>query len=372
MRIGVPKEIKPQENRVGLIPASVRELTSRGHSVVVEAGAGVGIGLSDEDYRAAGAAVIDTADEVFAIADMIIKVKEPQPVECARLREDLVLFTYLHLAPDPVQARGLMESGCVAIAYETVTDERGGLPLLAPMSEVAGRMSAQVGAYHLQKPEGGMGLLLGPVTGVEPAEVVVLGGGVSGTAAADVAIGMGARVTIIEKSLDRLAALRARFGNSVTGVYSTTETVERAVVAADLVIGAVLLPGAVAPKLVGRELLAAKRPGSVMVDVSIDQGGCFETSRPTTHAAPVYTVDGVVHYCVANMPGAVPRTSAYALNYAVLPYVLALADKGWRLALADNRHLRNGLNVRHGRITHEAVAEGLGCEVTRSLEGVTA
>ncbi|NBC34040.1 MAG: alanine dehydrogenase [Alphaproteobacteria bacterium] len=372
MIVGVPKEIKPQENRVGLIPPSVRELTGRGHGVVVESGAGAGIGLSDEDYRAAGATVVDTADEVFATAEMIVKVKEPQPVECARLREDQVLFTFLHLAPDPVQARGLIDSGCVAIAYETVTDDHGGLPLLAPMSEVAGRMSVQVGAHHLQKPEGGMGLLLGPVAGVEPAEVVILGGGVSGSAAADVAIGMGARVTVLEKSLERLTALRARFGNRLNGVYSTAESVERYVLAADLVIGAVLLPGAVAPKLVGRELLGAKRPGSVMVDIAIDQGGCFETSRATTHAAPVYTVDGVVHYCVANMPGAVPRTSAYALNFAVLPHVLALADKGWRRALADNRHLRAGLNVRHGRVTHEAVAAGLGCEFTRTLEEVAA
>jgi len=372
MRIGVPKEIKPQENRVGLVPASVRELTARGHGVLVEAGAAAGIGVADEEYRAAGAAVVDTAAEVFAAADMIVKVKEPQPQECRMLREDQVLFTFLHLAPDPVQARGLMDSGCVAIAYETVTDARGGLPLLAPMSEVAGRMSVQVGARFLEKAQGGIGMLLGPVTGVEPAEVAILGGGVSGTAAAEVAVGMGARVTVLEKSLDRLVALRARFGDRLTGVYSTAETVERYVAAADLIVGAVLLPGAAAPKLVSREILEAKRPGSVMVDIAIDQGGCFETSRPTTHAEPVYTVDGVVHYCVTNMPGAVPRTSTYALNYAVLPFVLRLADKGWRRALAEDAHLRSGLNVLHGRIAHTAVAEALGCDLVPAIEELAA
>lgn len=360
MLIGVPREIKPQEFRVGLVPASVREITARGHDVVVEAGAANGIGVTDDDYRAAGATVVASAEEVFAAADMVVKVKEPQPRECAMLRPDQVLFTYLHLAPDPLQATGLKRSGAVAIAYETVTDVRGGLPLLAPMSEVAGKMSVQVGAHYLEKAHGGMGLLIGSVTGVEAAHVVVLGGGVAGTCAAEMAVGLGARVTIVERSLERLRDLKRQFGSRVTTAYSTIEAVERYVADADLVIGAVLLPGAAAPRLVGRELLSAMRPGSVMVDIAIDQGGCFETSRPTTHADPVYTVDGIVHYCVTNMPGAVPRTSAFALNYAVLPHVIALADKGWRRAIAEDPHLRAGLNVVHGRLAHPAVAAALG------------
>jgi alanine dehydrogenase len=298
---------------------------------------------------------------------MIVKVKEPQPRECAMLRANQVLFTYLHLAPDAGQATALKRSGCVAIAYETVTSAAGGLPLLAPMSEVAGKMAVQVGAHHLEKAHGGMGLLLGSVTGVEAAQVLVLGGGVAGTSAAEMAVGLGARVAILDKSLDRLRDLKGQFGNCVTTAYSTADAIEKYVTAADLVIGTVLLPGAAAPKLVDRDLVAAMRPGAVMVDVSIDQGGCFETSRPTTHADPVFEVDGVIHYCVTNMPGAVPRTSAFALNYAVLPFVTALADKGWRRAVADDRHLRDGLNVAAGRLVHPAVAAALGedpCPVT--------
>ncbi|MCB9948223.1 MAG: alanine dehydrogenase [Rhodospirillaceae bacterium] len=358
MRIGVPKEIKPQEFRVGLVPASVRELAARGHEVVVETGAAAGIGFTDDDYRAAGADIAGVED-VFATADMIVKVKEPQAAECAMLRDGQVLFTYLHLAADPAQAAGLKRSGAIAIAYETVTDDNGGLPLLAPMSEVAGKMSVQVGAHCLEKAQGGLGLLIGSVTGVEAACVTVLGGGVAGSNAAEMAIGLGARVTILERSLDRLRALHQRFGERINAVYSTAEAVERYVLNADLVIGAVLIPGATAPRLVGRDMVAAMRPGAVLVDIAIDQGGCFETSRPTTHAEPTYAVDGVVHYCVTNMPGAVPRTSAFALNYAVLPHVLALANKGWRRALADDRHLRSGLNVQAGRITHPAVAASL-------------
>ncbi len=362
MHIGVPREIKPQEFRVGLVPASVRELVGRGHRVVVESGAAEGIGVTDDDYRVAGASVVDTAEAVFAATDMIVKVKEPQPRECAMLRANQVLFTYLHLAPDPDQAAALKRSGCVAIAYETVTSASGGLPLLAPMSEVAGKMAVQVGAHHLEKAHGGMGLLLGSVTGVEAAQVLILGGGVAGASAAEIAVGLGARVVILDKSLDRLRDLKGQFGSRVTTAYSTADAVEKYVAAADLVIGTVLLPGAAAPKLVDRELVASMRPGAVMVDVSIDQGGCFETSRPTTHADPTFEVDGVIHYCVTNMPGAVPRTSAFALNYAILPYLTALADKGWRRALADDPHLRNGLNVADGRLTHPAVAAALGEE----------
>jgi len=349
MLIGVPKEIKPQEFRVGLVPASVRELIARGHRVLVESGAALGIDVTDDDYRIAGAQVIDTAEEVFAAADMIVKVKEPQARECASLRADQVLFTYLHLAPDADQAAALKRSGCVAVAYETVTSAAGGLPLLAPMSEVAGKMSVQVGAHHLEKAHGGRGLLLGSVTGVEAAQVLILGGGVAGTSAAEMAVGLGARVTILDKSLDRLRDLKRQFGSRVTTAYSTADAVEKFVTAA-------------APKLVDRDLVAAMRPGSVMVDVSIDQGGCFETSRPTTHADPTFEIDGVIHYCVTNMPGAVPRTSAFALNYAVLPFVTAIADKGWRRAMADDPHLLNGLNVVDGRLAHPAVARALGEE----------
>ncbi|HTW68737.1 MAG TPA: alanine dehydrogenase [Acetobacteraceae bacterium] len=362
MRVGVPREIKIQEYRVGLTPASVRELVLHGHQVVVEHDAAAGIGISNDMYRAAGAAIADTADAVFADAELIVKVKEPQPQEIARLREGQVLFTYLHLAADKEQTLGLMRSGATCIAYETVTDSRGALPLLAPMSEVAGRMAVQVGAHCLEKEQGGAGVLLGGVPGVPPGKVVVLGGGVSGTNAARMAVGLEASVTIIDKSLPRLYELDLQFGPRATTLFSTAETIEQAVLSADLVIGAVLVPGAAAPKLVSRAMVQRMRPGSVLVDISIDQGGCFETSRPTTHSDPTYVEHGVVHYCVTNMPGAVARTSAFALNNATLPFVLELAGKGWRVALADDPHLRNGLNVHAGKVTHAAVARDLGLE----------
>ncbi len=360
MLIGVPKEIKANEFRIGLVPSSVREFITRGHKAIVEKDAAIGIGFTDDDYRAAGAEIVDTAEEVFARADMIVKVKEPQPRECAMLRENQILFTYLHLAPDPKQTEGLVKSGCVAIAYETVTSDRGGLPLLSPMSEVAGRMSVQVGARCLEKSAGGTGLLLGGVPGVAPATVVILGGGVAGTNALRMAIGMEAKVTVIDRSLDRLKQLDEMFGGRIGTVYSTATNVEHHVLEADLVVGTVLVPGAAAPKLVSREMIANMKVGAAVVDVSIDQGGCFATSRPTTHAEPTYVVDGVVHYCVANMPGGVPRTSTLALNNATLPYALALADKGVWQALADDRHLKNGLNVCRGEVTYETVAKELG------------
>jgi len=360
VKIGVPKEIKTQEFRVGLTPAGVRELVGLGHQVRVERGAAAGIGITDDAYRGAGAAVVDTAEEVFAEADLIVKVKEPQPQEIARLRPGQVLFTYLHLAADRAQTEALLRSGATCIAYETVTDRHGTLPLLAPMSEVAGRMSVQVGAHCLEKEPGGAGILLGGVPGVPPAKVVVLGGGVSGTNAARMAVGLEASVTIIDKSLPRLKELDLQFGPRATTLFATAEAIEDAVLAADLVIGAVLVPGAAAPKLVTRAMVRAMRPGSVLVDIAIDQGGCFETSRPTTHSAPTYVEDGVVHYCVTNMPGAVPRTSTFALNNATMPFVLALASKGWHRALAEDRHLRQGLNVHAGKVTHAAVAQDLG------------
>ncbi len=360
MRIGVPKEIKVLENRVGLTPGSVREAVHHGHEVLVERNAGQGIGMDDEAYRRAGAAVVATAVEVFAGADMIVKVKEPQAIERRMLRKGQVLFTYLHLAPDPDQAKDLLESGAVCIAYETVTSASGGLPLLAPMSEVAGRMAVQAGAYYLEKPHGGLGVLLGGVPGVDPAKVVVLGGGVVGSHACHIALGMGADVWVLDRSVDVLRALWRQFGRPLNTVYSTHDAIEQHVVGADLVIGGVLIPGASAPKLVSRELIARMKPGSVVVDVAIDQGGCFETSRPTTHADPVYVVDGVTHYCVANMPGGVPRTSTFALNNATLPFVLALADKGWQKALGDDPHLKNGLNIAFGRVTCKPVADALG------------
>ena len=359
MRIGVPKEIKTHEYRVGLTPAGVRELAIHGHQVTVERNAAAGIGIGDDAYRAAGATVVDTAAEVFATADLIVKVKEPQPAEIAMLRQGQVLFTYLHLAADKAQTEGLMHSGATCIAYETVTDRLGTLPLLAPMSEVAGRMSVQVGAHCLEKEQGGAGVLLGGVPGVAPAKVVVLGGGVSGTNAARMAVGLEARVTIIDKSLSRLKELDLQFGPRATTLFATADAIEQQVLAADLVIGAVLVPGAAAPKLVTREMVRRMRPGSVLVDIAIDQGGCFETSRPTTHSAPTYVVDGVVHYCVTNMPGAVARTSTFALTNATLPFVLALAEKGWRRALADDPHLLHGLNVHAGKVTYEAVAHDL-------------
>jgi alanine dehydrogenase len=362
MKIGVPKEIKIHEYRVGLVPSGVRELIAHGHEVFIEASAGGGIGLSDEDYVKAGAKILPDADAVFATADMIIKVKEPQPVEIARLRPNHTLFTYLHLAPDPEQAQGLLKSGCVAIAYETVTSDRGSLPLLAPMSEVAGRMSIQVGAHCLEKAQGGSGVLLGGVPGVPAAKVVVLGGGVSGTHAARMAVGMGAHVTIIDRSLDRLKALDELFGATAATVFATQAAIEEHVVAADLVIGAVLVAGAAAPKLVTKAMLKKMRPGSVLVDISIDQGGCFETSHATSHDNPTYVVDDIVHYCVANMPGAVARTSAMALTNATLPFALAIADEGWHNAVKRDAHLRRGVNICKGKVTHEAVAKALGLD----------
>jgi alanine dehydrogenase len=372
MRVGCPAEIKDQEFRVGLTPAGARELTAHGHEVLIQAGAGAAVGFADEVYRAAGADIAPDAAAVFAGADMVVKVKEPQPPEIALLRPGQVLFTYLHLAPDPAQARGLMASGCTAIAYETVTDARGHLPLLAPMSEVAGRMSVQVGAHCLEQAQGGAGVLLGGVPGVAAARVAVLGGGVSGTNAARVAAGMGASVTVLDRSLDRLRELDERFGRDFSAVFATAEAVEAHVTEADLVIGAVLVPGAAAPKLVTRAMLPRMRRGSVLVDISIDQGGCFETSRPTTHRDPTFVVDGVVHYCVANMPGAVARTSTLALTNATLPYVLALADTGWRGALAGDAGLRAGLNVHAGEVTYPAVAEALGLRYVPAEQALAA
>ena len=360
MRVGVPKEIKVLENRVGLVPGSVRELVAHGHEVVVEHNAGQGIGMDDDAYRKAGAKVLASAAEVFAAADMIVKVKEPQAVERKMLRRGQILFTYLHLAPDPEQAKDLVASGAVCIAYETVTSSAGGLPLLAPMSEVAGRMAVQAGAYYLEKPHGGLGMLLGGVPGVDPAKVVILGGGVVGSHACHIALGMGAEVWVLDRSVDVLRALWRQFGRPLNTVFSTHDAVENHVTSADLVIGGVLIPGASAPKLVSAALVKRMKPGSVIVDVAIDQGGCFETSHATTHADPVYVVDGVTHYCVANMPGGVPRTSTFALNNATLPFVLALADKGWKKALADDPHLKNGLNVAFGKVTCQPVAEALG------------
>jgi alanine dehydrogenase len=360
MRIGVPTEIKNHEYRVGLAPAAARELVHHGHTVMIQAGAGAGIGAADADYIAAGAKIVADAATVFAEAEMIIKVKEPQLAECKMLRKGQVLFTYLHLAPDPEQAAALMASGVTAIAYETVTAADGSLPLLAPMSEVAGRMSIQAGAHALEKAQGGRGVLLGGVPGVAPGKVVILGGGVAGTNAAHVALGSGADVTIIEKSLSRIRHLDAIFGGRAKTVYSTMDAVEAHVTTADLVIGSVLIPGANAPKLVTRALLKKMMPGSVIVDIAIDQGGCLETSRATTHDAPTFVEEGVIHYCVANMPGAVARTSTLALNNATLPYAIALADKGWKQALADDAGLRNGLNIHAGKITYKAVADALG------------
>ncbi|HHF7349001.1 TPA: alanine dehydrogenase [Legionella feeleii] len=370
MFVGVPKEIKPQENRVGLVPGSVKEIVRTGSTVLVEKGAGLGIGISDEQYHAAGAEIVATADEVFERAELIVKVKEPQPVECRRLREGQTLFTYLHLAPDPQQTRLLKESGATAIAYETVTQNDGGLPLLTPMSQVAGRMSIQAGAHCLEMAQGGSGVLLGGVPGVAPANVVVIGGGVVGSNAVRMAMGMEARVTVIDKSLSRLRELDFQFGSKLNTIYATVEALEHYVAEADLVIGAVLVPGASAPKLVTRSMLKTMRPGSVVVDVAIDQGGCFETSRATTHHEPTYTVEDVVHYCVANMPGAVPRTSTFALNNATLPFVISLVTKGVKLALLSDGHLLNGLNVHRGMITYEAVARELGYEYIAATDAL--
>jgi alanine dehydrogenase len=360
MKIGVPREIKTHEYRVGLTPAAVRELVSHGHSVLVQQSAAVSIGFPDAAYRAAGATIAPDAEAVFAEADLVVKVKEPQPAEIALLRSGQVLFTYLHLAADREQTLGLLASGATCIAYETVTDSRGSLPLLAPMSEVAGRMSVQVGAHCLEREQGGAGVLLGGVPGVPSGRVVVIGGGVAGTHAATMAVGIGATVTVIDKSLPRLRELEQQFPSQLHTLFSTTDAIEHAVTDADLVIGAVLVPGAAAPRLVTREMVRRMRPGSVIVDIAIDQGGCCETSRPTTHAQPTFVDEGVVHYCVTNMPGAVARTSTLALGNATLPFVLALAGQGWRAALAADPHLLAGLNVHAGQVTHPAVAEALG------------
>ena len=361
MKIGCPKEIKPQEFRVGLTPAAAAEAVAHGHEVLVETGAGLGAGFADEDYLAAGAAIAADGAQIYGAAEMIVKVKEPQPAERALLRRGQILFAYLHLAPDPEQTRDLLASGVTAIAYETVTDARGGLPLLAPMSEVAGRLAPQVGSWALQKANGGRGVLLGGVPGVPPANVVILGGGVAGATAARVAVGMGAIVTVTDRSVARLSYLDDLFMGRLTTQYASSSATAELVRTADLVIGAVLIPGAAAPKLISRAQLATMRPGAVLIDIAIDQGGCFETSRPTTHQDPIYVVDGVVHYCVANMPGAVARTSTQALGNATLPFVLALADKGWRQAVADDPYLRTGLSMHEGRLTSLPVgaAQGL-------------
>lgn len=362
MIVGLPKEIKNHEYRVGLTPSSVRELTSRGHKVLVQKNAGTAIGLGDEQYLAAGAQLVDTAIEIFALSDMVVKVKEPQPEECAMLRQGQILYTYLHLAPDPEQTAALVKSGAICIAYETITGANGGLPLLAPMSEVAGRMAIQAGAAHLEKSKGGMGLLLGGVPGVAPGHIVIIGAGVVGTNAMQMAVGTGARVTVLDKSIDRLRQLDLVYGNRIATVYSNAHSIEEAVLSADLVIGGVLVPGAAAPKLVTRNLISRMKPGAVVVDVAIDQGGCFETSHATTHAEPTFVVDGVIHYCVANMPGAVARTSTFALNNATIGHAIALAEKGWQRAMRDDVHLKNGLNVCQGKVTYQAVAQALGYE----------
>lgn len=372
MRVGIPKEIKNHEYRVGLSPASVREFVKHGHEVVVESGAGAGIGATDAQYQAAGANIADSASEIFATADMLVKVKEPQAAERAMLREGQLLYTYLHLAPDPEQTADLVASGATCVAYETVTSPFGGLPLLAPMSKVAGRMSVQAGAYCLEQPHGGLGMLLGGVPGVDPAKVVILGAGMVGTHATHIATGMGADVWVIDNNPNAIERHWAQFGRSTNSVFSTDDALERHVLDADLVIGGVLIPGAEAPKLVTKEMVRAMKPGSVIVDVAIDQGGCCETSRPTTHAEPTFVVDEVVHYCVANMPGGVPRTSTYALNNVTLPFALALADKGAQKALLDDPHLRNGLNVHAGKVTHRKVAEDLGYDFVEAEAALSA
>jgi len=370
MRIGVPKEIKNNEFRVGLVPASVHELTSHGHEVCVETNAGIGIGMTDDDYVAAGAQVLTTPQAVFEQAEMIVKVKEPQAVERAMLRADQTLFTYLHLAPDAAQTEDLISSGATCIAYETVTDHHGRLPLLAPMSEVAGRLSIQAGAWCLEKAHGGSGVLLGGVPGVESAKVVVIGGGTVGFNATQMAVGMGARVVVLDRSAEVLQHFDAIFHGRVQTVYSSAAAIERHLHHADLVIGGVLIPGAAAPKLVTRRHLGNMRQGSVLVDVAIDQGGCFGTSHATTHEDPIYVVDGIVHYCVANMPGAVPRTSTFALNNVTLPFVLALANKGTRQALLDDPHLLAGLNVHRGMVTYADVARDLGYDYVAAAKAL--
>ena len=370
MRVGVPKEIKNNEFRVGLVPASVRELINQGHEVFVETNAGSGIGVADADYLTVGAQILDNAQSVFDRAEMIVKVKEPQAVERAMLREDHLLFTYLHLAPDAPQTEDLVNSGATCIAYETVTDDHGALPLLAPMSEVAGRLSIQAGAWCLEKAHGGSGVLMGGVPGVEPAKVVVIGGGAVGFNAAQMAVGMGANVVVLDRNATVMRFIDATFDSRVQTVYSNADAIERHLIDADLVIGGVLIPGAAAPKLVTREHLSIMRPGSVLVDVAIDQGGCFETSHATTHEDPIYEVDGIVHYCVANMPGAVPRTSTFALNNATLPFVLALANKGGKQAMLDDPHLLEGLNVHRGMVTYADVARDLGYDYVPAAQAL--
>jgi alanine dehydrogenase len=370
MKIGCPKEIKPQEFRVGMTPNAAREAVNRGHQVYVETNAGTGAGFADADYVAAGAKIITTADEVFALADLIVKVKEPQAIERKRLREGQVLFTYLHLAPDPEQTHDLLASGATCIAYETVTDDRGGLPLLAPMSEVAGRLAPQVGAWTLQKANGGRGVLLGGVPGVLPAKVLVIGGGVVGTHAGKVAAGMGADVTVLDRSINRLRYLDDVFGRDFKNGYADAATTMELARRADLIIGAVLIPGAAAPRLISRAQLAELKPGAALVDVAIDQGGCFETSHATTHQDPIYEVDGIMHYCVANMPGAVARTSTQALGNATMPFMLALADKGWKRACAEDKHLLAGLNVHAGKLTYAAVGAALGLPVIAATDAL--
>jgi alanine dehydrogenase len=363
MLIGCPKEIKNQEYRVGMTPSAAMEAISRGHSVIIETNAGAGAGFPDADYTAVGAEIVDTAEEIFARADMVVKVKEPQPVERKQLREGQILFTYLHLAPDPAQTKDLLDSGVTAIAYETVTDRNGGLPLLAPMSEVAGRLAPQVGSWTLQKANGGRGVLMGGVPGVGPAKVVVLGGGVVGTHAARIAAGMGADVTITDLSTPRLRYLDDVFGSQFKNAYASKNNTAELIAEADMVVGAVLIPGAEAPKLVSRAQLATMKPGAALVDVAIDQGGCFETSKATTHDDPIYEVDGIMHYCVANMPGAVARTSTIALGNATMPFMMSLADKGWKQACEEDEHLLNGLNTHAGKLTYYAVGKALGMDV---------
>ena len=372
MLVGVPKEIKNHEYRVGMTPTSVREMIKNGHQVMVQANAGVGIGASDDVYRSAGADIIDTAEEIFAKAEMIVKVKEPQAVERAMLRENQILYTYLHLAPDPEQTKDLVSSGATCIAYETVTSPHGGLPLLAPMSKVAGRMAIQAGAHCLEQPQGGLGMLLGGVPGVDPAKVVIVGGGVVGTHAAHIAVGMGADVWVLDNNTDSLDRHWQHFGRSTNSVFSTADTLEKHVLEADLVIGGVLVPGAEAPKLVTRDMVDRMKPGSVIVDVAIDQGGCCETSKATTHADPTYLVNNVVHYCVANMPGGVPKTSTYALNNVTLPFAVRIANKGAKAALMEDEHLRKGLNVHAGKITYREVAEDLGYDYVAAEDALNA
>ena len=371
MLIGVPKEIKNHEYRAGLTPSSVQELVNRGHQVIVQTQTGSGIELDDSDYENAGASIVQTAEEIFERSEMIVKVKEPQSNECKMLKKGQVLFTYLHLAPDELQTKLLVESGVTAIAYETVTGPNNTLPLLAPMSEVAGRLAIQAGAHALEKAQGGNGTLLGGVTGVAPAKVLVIGGGVVGTNAAQIATGMGADVTVLDRSLTRLSELDGELSGRVKCLYSTSQAIEQYALKADMVVGAVLLPGAAAPKLINRDLISRMRTGSVVVDVAIDQGGCFETSKATTHQDPTYIVDDVVHYCVANMPGAVPRTSTFALNNATLPFTIALADKGYKQALLDDANLMEGLNVHEGKVTYKAVADVWGYDNVSAKDAIS-